>query len=95
MRRALFDNLPTRVVKGLAANRIPGAHALWIKQLWPRHFRYASELATAHRVDLLFSPRHEALKRLAPLHEGVDAAQRRSLRREPGGVAVFGTTAGE
>ncbi len=60
--RALFDGLPTRVAKGLAANRIPTAYALWVKQLWPRHFRTAIEVVIAHRIDMLFNPRYEALK---------------------------------
>lgn len=67
--RALFDGLPTRVAKGLAANRIPAAHALWVKQLWPRHFCTAIEVVTAHRVDRLFSPRYGALKEMARSYE--------------------------
>jgi hypothetical protein len=81
---ALFDGLPTRVAKGLAGNRIPSAHALWVKQLWTRHFRTAIDVVTAHRVDMLFSPRHEALRELARLYEGVDAARRQPIRRGSG-----------
>jgi hypothetical protein len=32
---------------------------------------------------MLFSPRYEALKELARLYEGVDAAQRQPVRRGP------------
>ena len=93
--RALFDGLPTRFAKGLAANRIPSAHALWLKELWSRHFRTALEVVTAQRVDTLGSPRYEVLRQLATRHvQPVDGhaaststsksgrpAERRSARR--------------
>jgi len=79
--RALFDDLPIRIANALAANRIPAAHAIWVKQLWPRHFRTAIEVVIAQRIHMLFSPRYDALKELARVYEGVDAVPRRSVRR--------------
>jgi hypothetical protein len=68
--RGLFDGLPTQFAKGLAANRIPSAHARWLKQLWPRHFRTAIEVVTAHRVDTFFKPQYEAMKELTRVYAG-------------------------
>jgi hypothetical protein len=70
--RALFDELPTQFATGLAANRIPSVHTLWLRELWPRHFRTAIEVVTAQRADMLFSPRYDALREMAGLHEGAD-----------------------
>ena len=74
--RALFDELPTQFATGLAANRMRSVHALWLRELWPRHFRTAIEVVTAQRADMLSSPRYDALKEMAALYDGAGPARR-------------------